>query len=63
MNKLLKKLRIKNNKTQEEVAQILGYKGKSGYSMLENGNVELTISKIKILSEYYKVPPSIFFDN
>lgn len=62
MNKLLKKLRIKNNKTQEEVAKILGYKGKSGYSMLENGNVELTISKIMILSKYYNVPPSIFFE-
>lgn len=61
MNKLLKKLRIKNNKTQEEVAKILGYKGKSGYSMLENGNVELTISKVRILSKYYNVPPSIFF--
>lgn len=61
MNKLLKNLRIKNNKTQEDVAKILGYKGKSGYSMLESGNVELTVTKAKILSKYYKVSPMIFF--
>lgn len=62
LNDILKNLRIKYNKTQQELAEVLGYKGKSGYSMLENGRVELTISKAKILSEYYKIDPKIFFE-
>lgn len=61
MNQLLKKLRIQNGKTQQEVAKVLGYSSKSGYSMLENGNIELTISKAKILAKFYKVDPQIFF--
>lgn len=60
MNELLRQLRLKNNKTQEEVAKVLGYNGKSGYSMLENGKVELTISKAKILAKFYGVDPQIF---
>lgn len=62
MNELLKKLRKKSKKTQAEIAQVLGYSSKSGYSMLESGKVELTISKAKILAEYYKVDPHIFFE-
>ncbi|WP_294405783.1 helix-turn-helix transcriptional regulator [uncultured Clostridium sp.] len=62
MNELLKQLRLENKKTQEEVAKILGYRSKSGYSMLENGKVELTISKAKKLAELYKVDVKIFFD-
>lgn len=60
MNELLKRLRLKNNETQDEVAKILGYRGKSGYSMLENGKVELTISKAKILAKLYNVDAKIF---
>lgn len=60
MNELLRQLRLNNNKTQEEVAKVLGYTGKSGYSMLENGKVELTISKAKILAKFYNVDPVIF---
>lgn len=52
---ILKDLRIKNGFTQEKVARVLGYKSKSGYSMLENGNVTLSINKAKILSKLYKV--------
>lgn len=62
MNRLLRSLRIKNGKTQQEIAIVLGYSSKSGYSMLENGNVELTISKAKILADFYKVDPQIFFE-
>lgn len=60
MQQILKKLRLENGYTQNELAELLGYKGKSGYSMLENGKVELSISKAKILSEYYKVDIKIF---
>ncbi len=62
MNKLLKKLRIENRKTQQEVAKVLGYSSKSGYSMLENGDVELTISKAKVLAIFYNIDPKIFFE-
>lgn len=62
MNQILKKLRLKNNKTQKEVARALGYSSKSGYFMLENGNVKLTIPKAKILADFYNVDPKIFFE-
>ncbi|CDG02122.1 Hypothetical Conserved domain protein [Clostridium chauvoei JF4335] len=59
---MLKDLRIKSGKTQEEVARVLGYSSKSGYSMLENGKVELTISKVKILAELYGIEAKIFLE-
>lgn len=62
MAELLKKLRLENGKTQYEVAKALGYKGKSGYSMLENGKVELTIPKAKILAKLYNVDAKIFLE-
>lgn len=62
MSELLKRLRLKNNKTQDEVAKTLGYSGKSGYSMLENGKVELTISKAKVLAKLYNVDVKIFLE-
>lgn len=62
MNQLLKKLRLENSKTQKEVAKALGYSSKSGYSMLENGKIELTISKAKVLADFYKIDPKIFLD-
>ena len=55
MSNFLKDIRIKNKKSQLELAKVLGYKGKSGYSMLENGMVELTIKKATILANYYKM--------
>ncbi|MDU2670622.1 MAG: helix-turn-helix transcriptional regulator [Clostridium sp.] len=58
---ILKKLRIENNYTQEYLAEYLGYKGKSGYSMLENEKVKLTIDKAKLLSKLYEVDIQIFF--
>ncbi|KQB77489.1 helix-turn-helix domain-containing protein [Clostridium butyricum] len=62
MNEILKELRLENNKTQQEVAKVLGYKSKSGYSMLENGKVELTIQKAKILADFYNVDVKIFLE-
>ena len=62
MTELLKKLRLENGKTQYEVAKALGYKGKSGYSMLENGKVEFTIPKAKLLAKLYNVDAKIFLE-
>ena len=63
MSYILKELRLKNGYTQEEMANILGYKDKSGYNHLENGNVKLSIDKANLISKLFKVNPSIFFKN
>ncbi len=61
--KRLKELRKLKGLTQNDMAQKLGYKGKSSYCMLENGQVRMTIDTAKkiadILGEDVKV---IFFD-
>ncbi|MBD7912021.1 MULTISPECIES: helix-turn-helix transcriptional regulator [Clostridium] len=59
---MLKKLRLRNGYTIAEIAKLLGYKSKSGYWALENGKVELTMSKIKKLSKIYGVEMKIFFE-
>lgn len=63
MNKFLKELREKHGYTQEYMAKKLGYKGKSGYCLLENGSVKITIEKARKISQIFNVDPSIFFDN
>lgn len=60
MDNILKNLRVENSYTQEYIAEYLGYKGKSGYSMLENGKVKLTIDKAKLLAKLYNVDIQIF---
>jgi len=42
-NNKLKELRTARGFTQAEMAKKLGYKGKSGYCMLENGRVRMTL--------------------
>jgi DNA-binding XRE family transcriptional regulator len=42
-NNKLKELRMARGFTQAEMAKKLGYKGKSGYCMLENGQVRMTL--------------------
>lgn len=51
----LKELRKQKGFTQAYLATKLGYKSKSGYSMLENGKTKLSISKAKTLSKLYKI--------
>jgi len=47
----LKKLRKERGITQETMAQYLGYKSKSGYCQLENGDVVMTLEKAIRISE------------
>lgn len=63
INKTLKTIRKSKGLTQEQMASILGYKHKSGYCMLENGSVKMTIDKAKVLAIYLNIDPKIFFED
>lgn len=62
MSAILKELRLKHGYTQNEMAKLLGYKDKSGYCHLENGDVKLSLEKASIVSKLFNVDPSIFFN-
>lgn len=62
MYELLKTLRQDSGYTQEYVANFLGYKSKSGYCMLENGKVELTINRAKLLATLYQIDVKKFLE-
>ena len=47
--------RLRQNITQQAVAEYLGI-DISTYSRLENGTVEITISRLEAIAEYFKVP-------
>lgn len=61
--KILKKLREERGYTQEYMAERLGYKGKSGYCLLEKGSIKLTVEKAIAISRILDIDPSIFFEN
>ena len=61
MSDLLKKIRIERGYTQEYMADKLGYKDKSGYNHLENGNVKLSVDRAIKIAAILDVDPSIFF--
>ena len=60
----LKKIRKSRGFTQGQMAVLIGYKGKSSYCMLENGQVKMPLETAKkiadILNEDVK---AIFFDD
>lgn len=50
--------------TQDDMAKMLGYKSKSGYCMLENGKVKLTVETAKKISSILGISSEkIFEDN
>lgn len=58
----LKNIRLELGISQEEMAGKLGYAGKSGYSMLENGNVVISLKKAKEISDIFHMSiEEIFF--
>ena len=51
----IKKYRKLNNLTQEQLAQKMGYSGKSMISKIERGEVDLSQSKIQQLSNIFGI--------
>jgi transcriptional regulator with XRE-family HTH domain len=54
MNEFLKKMRTKNNQTQDNVAKVLDI-SRQTYSLLESGEKEITINQIEKLSDFYEI--------
>ena len=60
----LKKLREDKGITQDEMAELLGYRHKSGYSKLENGERKMSIEQAKLISDFFNMSiEDIFFNN
>lgn len=60
----LKKIREQKGTTQDEMANLLGYRHKSGYNKLENGERKISIEQAKIISDFFNMSiEEIFFDN
>lgn len=57
--KNIKKYRIKKGLNQTELAELMGYSEKSMISKIENGQVELGISKIMKFAEVLGVPADV----
>lgn len=61
--KILKEIRKSKGFTQAQMAKFLGYTHKSGYCMLENGLVNMTIDKANILMKLLEIDPKVFFED
>ena len=60
----LKKLREDKGITQDEMAELLGYRHKSGYFKLENGERKMSIEQAKLISDFFNMSiEDIFFNN
>jgi len=60
-NNKLKELRTARGFTQAEMAKKLGYKGKSGYCMLENGRVRMTLEMAQKIAKVLGVDANDLF--
>ncbi|MEG0894415.1 MAG: helix-turn-helix domain-containing protein [Oscillospiraceae bacterium] len=58
----LKELRLKNNLTQEKLANELSI-SRSAYTRYENGERNLSISLIKKISDFYNISIDALLDN
>lgn len=58
----LKVIRKAKGYTQQDMAELLGYRSKSGYCQLENGKTKMTIEKAKKIGKILKIDPlELFF--
>ena len=51
----LKCLRKKEKYSQEDMSRLLGYRDKSSYCLIENGETKLSIDKLVNLSEFFGI--------
>lgn len=54
----IKKRRIQLNISQQELAELVGYRGRSMVSQIEAGNVDLPLSMIKRFADALKCSPA-----
>lgn len=53
--KNIKYLRKKNEMSQEDMSNLLGYKGKQGYNAIETGKAKATIDNLEKLADFFGV--------
>lgn len=51
----LRRMRIETQRTQKDVATFMGI-SQAAYSRLEKGEIELTVQKLFLLSDFYGIP-------
>ncbi|VBB05612.1 Hypothetical protein LUCI_0822 [Lucifera butyrica] len=60
--KTIKKLRIDNKYSLNDVAKGIGYETAKGYYDLESGKTDIKLEHLEKLSKFYKVPLEIFLN-
>ncbi|HFL3547250.1 TPA: helix-turn-helix transcriptional regulator [Clostridioides difficile] len=58
INDKLKRLRIENNYTQQQIAKLLGYKSRFSIYKKEKGQRSFSLQDIKKLLELYNISPN-----
>ena len=56
----IRRLRIERGLSQDDLAQICGYKSRSSITKIERGGYDLPLPKLKTLAEALGVPPMYF---
>lgn len=51
----IKYLRKRHEMTQEDMANLLGYRGKQGYNAIETGKAKATVENLEKISDYFGV--------
>lgn len=62
MYKKLKKIRVREGLTLQEMSNVLGYSSPNAYARKEKGERKFTLDEVKIISKMFKLPvEEIFF--